>query len=1126
MMRGIAGVLALGLLFPGGAAVAAPEVPTVDDAVVAESVDTAPVEAVVESNLDVVESEALDEAPETIATNEASVEPDAELQNDPVVGPLSEQIDTNASVSADSDVVEFKDPAFKRCVADELQRSDPEGTIITKRNLERLVKLHCDSRRIEDITPLRYATGVTELYLRNNAIIDVSPLAGLTSLKYLYLNGNRIVDVSPLAGLASLWSMNLSGNAIIDVSPLAELVNWRLSMDLDGQRIDLADATTGVPFVLPEPRHIDDTNIAVEIDSGPGTLSGDTVTWDLPSGGKGTVSWYEVLTWSGGTAVFSGIMTQNVLPSEPVVDPPIASGTPTISGTAQVGETLTAIPGEWTGGASFAYQWNADDTPIAGATSSSSFTLTAAQAGKAITVSVTGSKSGFTSATETSKPTVKVAPGSLTGATPTISGTTRVGEKLTASAGLWTPSPVTLSYQWQRDGAAIAGATNSEYTLVDADSDTRISVTVTGSKLGYTGEPMTSEPTVPIVGPHLESSTPTISGTARVGEKLTVDPGKWTDGASLAYQWNADGTAIAGATKPTYTLEPAQLGKTITVTVTGSKDGFTSVSKTSNVTAKVKAGKLTAVTPAISGTVRVGQKLTANAGSWEPSPVTLSYQWLRDGVAISSATTSTYTLVNVDMGTKISVKVTGSKSGYASSSKTSVATTTVAGRTLKAATPTISGTAQVAKKLTADPGKWTDGASFTYQWNADGTAIKNATKSTYTLKAAELGKTITVTVTGSKTGYETLPKTSVATTKVLAGTLTTATPTISGTVKVGSTLTASPGVWTSGTVFTYQWLADGKAVKNATKSTYTLKAADLSKAITVKVTGSKAGYESVSKTSAKTSVVAKGTLTTATPKIDGTVKVGSTLTAVAGQWTSGTTFTYRWYSSGKAIRGATAASFVLTADQLGEPITVKVTGSKDGYATVSKTSAKTSVVAKGTLTSVAPTISGTVKVGSTLTVSRGKWTSGTTFKYQWYASGKAIKGATSTTFVLTADQLGEPITVKVTGSKDGYTTVSKTSAKTSVVAKGALTTATPTISGTAKVGSALTAKPGKWTAGTKFTYQWLADGKAIKGATKKTYTLTATEKGKVIAVKVTGTKTGYTTSSKTSKTTGKVTGKP
>lgn len=100
MMRGIAGVLALGLLFPGGAAVAAPEVPTVDDAVVAESVDTAPVEAVVESNLDVVESEALDEAPETIATNEASVEPDAELQNDPVVGPLSEQIDTNASVSA------------------------------------------------------------------------------------------------------------------------------------------------------------------------------------------------------------------------------------------------------------------------------------------------------------------------------------------------------------------------------------------------------------------------------------------------------------------------------------------------------------------------------------------------------------------------------------------------------------------------------------------------------------------------------------------------------------------------------------------------------------------------------------------------------------------------------------------------------------------------------------------------------------------------------------------------------------------------------------------------------------------------------------------------------------------
>lgn len=141
--------------FPGGAAVAAPEVPTVDDAVVAESVDTAPVEAVVESNLDVVESEALDEAPETIATNEASVEPAAELQSDPVVGPLSEQIDTNASVSADSDVVEFKDPELKKCVAKELGKD--ASAALTTADLGNLVNLDCRSvAGLTDIDPLRH----------------------------------------------------------------------------------------------------------------------------------------------------------------------------------------------------------------------------------------------------------------------------------------------------------------------------------------------------------------------------------------------------------------------------------------------------------------------------------------------------------------------------------------------------------------------------------------------------------------------------------------------------------------------------------------------------------------------------------------------------------------------------------------------------------------------------------------------------------------------------------------------------------------------------------------------------------------------------------------------------------
>lgn len=85
-----------------------------------------------------------------------------------------------------------------------------------------------------------------------------------------------------------------------------------------------------------------------------------------------------------------------------------------------------------------------------------------------------------------------------------------------------------------------------------------------------------------------------------------------------------------------------------------------------------------------------------------------------------------------------------------------------------------------------------------------------------------------------------------------------------------------------------------------------------------------------------------------------------------------------------------------------------------------------------------------------------------------------------------------------------------------------LKTATPKISGTAKVGSKLTAKPGAWTKYTTFTYTWYASGKAISGAKKPTFTLTKAQKGKTITVKVTGKKEGWKTASRTSKATAKV----
>jgi hypothetical protein len=203
------------------------------------------------------------------------------------------------------------------------------------------------------------------------------------------------------------------------------------------------------------------------------------------------------------------------------------------------------------------------------------------------------------------------------------------------------------------------------------------------------------------------------------------------------------------------------------------------------------------------------------------------------------------------------------------------------------------------------------------------------------------------------------------------------------------------------------------------------------------------GYDStsrtggwVSRTTADTAVVAPAsTLTSATPTIRGTARVGGTLTVAPGSWTSGTTLTYRWAANGVSIGGATAKTLTLGAAQLGRKITVTVSGKKSGYTPTSKASKATAAVSRGILAAATPTISGTAKVGSKLTAKAAGWTAGTTLTYRWYASGKSITGATKSTFTPGRSQLGKKLTVTVTGAKAGYTTLSKTSRSTAAVAR-------------------------------------------------------------------------------------------
>jgi hypothetical protein len=212
------------------------------------------------------------------------------------------------------------------------------------------------------------------------------------------------------------------------------------------------------------------------------------------------------------------------------------------------------------------------------------------------------------------------------------------------------------------------------------------------------------------------------------------------------------------------------------------------------------------------------------------------------------------------------------------------------------------------------------------------------------------------------------------------------------------------------------------------------------------------------------------------------------------------------------------ATYTTTSADLGKSITVAVTGSKTGYMSATQTSTAIVIQLPTLAKTVAPTLSGSNKAGSTLIAITGQWDSGVAFSFQWIRDGGLIANQTSSTYKTTVDDIGKNISVRVVGSKTGFESATLTSAAIIVQPASLTKTPTPVLTGTTKAGQTLTAKPGTWDSGVKLTYQWLRNGVAIKGATKATYKLVAADKGKKISVRVTGSKTGYVTVVKTSGT--------
>ena len=582
----------------------------------------------------------------------------------------------------------------------------------------------------------------------------------------------------------------------------------------------------------------------------------------------------------------------------------LATGAPTITGMAQVGETLTADTSaindeDGLNQVVFSYQWirndgNADED-IAGATGSS-YTLTEDDEGKTVKVTVSFTDDSGNTESLPSDPTGEVAakPNSDATGAPAISGTAQVGETLMANVtgiadedGL---ENAEFTYQWIRnDGtedADIPGATGSTHTPDENDVGKTLKVRMSFTDDADHGETLTSPPPAAVTAPPLTATLDSVPASHDGSTEFTFEL-HFSEEFTLSYTVLRDDA----------------------FTVTGG-----TVSKATRVDKGYNIKREIHVQPDGDGAVTIVLPVTTDCAD--------------DGA-----------ICTVD-GRKLSTRLELTVSGPGGAPTT---TDEPAPNTQATGQPTISGTAQVGETLTADvtgiaDEDGLDNVTFSYQWMADEAEIQGATGSGYTLAAEEEGKAITVTVsfTDAEGNPETL--TSDPTGEVVAKPNIQATglPTISGTVQVGETLTADTsgiddedGLTNPG--FTYQWMADDTNIQDATGSSYTLTEDDEDKTITVTVSFTDAEGNPETLTSDPTGEVAAKPNIQATglPTISGTAQVGETLMAgISGiadeDGLDNVTFSYQWMADDTNIQDATGSSYTLTEDDEGKTITVKV----------------------------------------------------------------------------------------------------------------------------------------------------------------------------------------------------------
>ncbi len=635
--------------------------------------------------------------------------------------------------------------------------------------------------------------------------------------------------------------------------------------------------------------------------SGAGSASYTTT----PTATTDSGSTFQVVVSNSVGSVTSGVATLTV--NAAVVAPTITTEPASEGVLAGQTATFSVVAG---GTGPLGYQWQKNGANISGATSAGYTTpaTTSTDNGSTFQVVVSNPKGSITSsAAMLSVTSAAVAP---TITTQPANKAVTAGQTATFSVVAAGTAP--LSYQWQKNGASISGATSANYTTpatATTDSGSTFQVVVsntagsaTSSAATLTVNPATVAPTI---------TTQPVNQTVTGGQTATfavVASGT----APLSYQWQKNGANISGATLASYTTPATATtdsGSTFQVVVSNTAGSVTSSTATLTVNPATVAPTIT--TPPLNQAVTAGQTATFSVVAAGTAP--LSYQWQKNGANISGATLASYTTpatATTDSGSTFQVVVSNTAGSVTSSAASLTVNPAVVVPTIT--TPPVNQTVTVGQTATfAVVAAGT--APLSYQWQKNGANISGATLASYTTPATastDNGSTFQVVVSNSKGSITSSVATLSVTSAAVAPTITSQ-PT-NKTVTAGQTATFA--VVASGTApLSYQWQKNGANISGATLASYTTPATTTTDSgSTFQVVVSNTAGSATSSAATLTVNPATVAPTITTQPANQTVTAGQT--AIFSVVAAGTApLSYQWQKNGANISGATLASYTTPA---------------------------------------------------------------------------------------------------------------------------------------------------------------------------------------------------------------------